>query len=57
MDLSKGTCIGDQALQIINKDAKPLTLMDRLKGKCEDIDNLEEIINAENDLKNIRKMF
>ena len=55
MDLSKGVCRGDQSLQVIDKDAKPLTLMDRLKGKSEDIDNLEEIINVENDLEKYQK--
>ena len=55
MDLSKGVCRGDQSLQVIDKDAKPLTLMDRLKGKAEDIDNLEEIINVENDLEKYQK--
>jgi hypothetical protein len=28
-------------LQLVNHDLKPLTLMDQLKGKSEDIDNLE----------------
>ena len=41
--LEKGICRGDQSLQIVNKDIRPLTLMDRLKGKSEDIENLDEI--------------
>ena len=55
MDLSKGTCRGDQSLQVVNRDVKPLTLIERLKGKSEDIDNLEEIVNIENDLERYQK--
>lgn len=55
MDLSKGSCRGDQSLQVVNRDAKPLTIMDKLKGKSEDKDNLEEIINVENDLERYQK--
>ena len=55
MDLSKGSCRGDQSLQVVNRDAKPLTIMDKLKGRSEDIDNLEDIINVENDLERYQK--
>jgi hypothetical protein len=38
MDLSKRFARESKRLQLVNHDIKPLTLMDRLKGKSEDID-------------------
>jgi hypothetical protein len=38
-------------LHLVNHDLKLLALMDRLKGKSEDIDNLEEVIDLDKDMK------
>jgi hypothetical protein len=38
MDLSKRFARESKRLQLVNHDIKPLTLLDRLKGKSEDID-------------------
>jgi hypothetical protein len=42
MDLSKSFVRESKKLQLVNHDLKPLILMDRLKGKSKDIDNLEK---------------
>jgi hypothetical protein len=49
MDLSKSFARERKRLQLVNHDLKPLTLMDRLKGKSEDIDSLEEVIDLDGD--------
>jgi len=51
MDLSKSLSRRDQSLQLVNRDARPLTISDKLKGKSEDIDNLQDVIDVERDLK------
>jgi hypothetical protein len=38
-------------LQLVNHDLNPLTLMNRLKGKSEDIENLEEVIDLDRNMK------
>jgi hypothetical protein len=55
MDLSKSFAKESKKLQLVNHDLKPLTLMDRLKGKSEDIDNLEEVIDLDRDMKRYQK--
>jgi hypothetical protein len=50
MDLSKSFARESKRLQLVNHDLKPLALMDRLKGKSEDIDNLEEVIDLDRDM-------
>ena len=55
MDLSKSFSRRDQSLQLVNRDARPLTILDKLKGKSEDIDNLEDVINVERDLERYQK--
>jgi hypothetical protein len=54
MDISKSFTRGSKRLQLVNHDLKPLTLMDRLKGISEDIDNLEEVIDLDKDIREIR---
>jgi hypothetical protein len=56
MDLSKSFARESKKLHLVNHDLKPLTLMDRLKGKSEDIDNLKEVIDLDRDMENIRKI-
>jgi hypothetical protein len=51
MDLSKSFARKSKRLQLVNHDLKPLTLMDRLKGKSEDIDNHEEVIDLDRDME------
>jgi hypothetical protein len=55
MDLSKSFAIESKKLQLVNHDLKPLTLLDRLKGKSEDIDNLEEVIDLDRDMERYQK--
>jgi hypothetical protein len=55
MDLSKSFARENKRLQLVNYDLKPLILMDRLKGKSEDIDNLEEVINLDRDMERYQK--
>jgi hypothetical protein len=51
MDLSKSFTRDNRRLQLVNRDIKPLTLIDHLKGKSEDIDNLEEVIDLNGDME------
>jgi hypothetical protein len=55
MDLSKGFARESKKLWLVHHDLKPLTLMDRLKGKSEDIDNLEEVIDLDRDMERYKK--
>jgi hypothetical protein len=55
MDLSKSLGRGSRRLQLVSQDLKPLTLMDRLKGKREDIDNLEEVIDLDKDMERYQR--
>jgi hypothetical protein len=55
MGLSKSFARKNKKLQLVNHDLKPLTLMDRLKGKSEDIDNLEEVIDLDRDMERYQK--
>jgi hypothetical protein len=55
MDLSKSFGRESKRLQLVNHDIKPLTLIDRLKGKSEDIDNLEEVIDLDKDMERYKK--
>jgi hypothetical protein len=55
MDVSKSFVRESKKLQLVNHDLKPLTLMDRLKGKSEGIDNLEEVIDLDRDMERYQK--
>ena len=55
MEIPKSSDRGDRKLQTINKDAKPLTIMDKIRGKHDDIENLEEVIDVERDLEIYQK--
>lgn len=55
MEVSESFSKRDKSLQLVHKDARPLSLMNRLKGGCDNIDNLEEMIDIENDLERYKK--
>jgi hypothetical protein len=55
MDISKSFTSGSKRLQLVNHDIKPLTLMNRLKRKGEDIDNLEEVIDLDKDIERYQR--
>ncbi|RCV38107.1 hypothetical protein SETIT_8G115800v2 [Setaria italica] len=55
MEISESLSRRDKSLQLINKDIKPLSFMDRLKGGCDDIENLEEMIDVERDLERYQR--
>jgi hypothetical protein len=55
MDISKSFTRGSKRLQLVNHDLKPLTLMDRLKGKSENINNLEKVINLDKDMERYQR--
>jgi hypothetical protein len=55
MDLSKSFARESKKLYLVNHDLKSLTLMDRLKGKSEDIDNLEKVIDLDRDMERYQK--
>jgi len=42
MEVSDSLTRRDQCLQIVQKDTRPLSLMDKLKGGCDKIETLEE---------------
>ena len=41
----------DKSLQLVNRDIRPLDFIDKLKGGCDDIKTLEEMIDEERDLE------
>jgi hypothetical protein len=47
----------DKSLQLVNRDVRPLGFIDKIKGGCDDIETLEEMIDVERDLKNIIKIL
>jgi hypothetical protein len=55
MDLYKSFTRDSRRLQLVNQDLKPLTLIDCLKGKSEDIDNFEEVIDLDRDMERYQK--
>ena len=55
MEVSKSLTRRDNSLQLVQKDTRPLSLMDKLKGGCDDIESLEEMIDVERDLERYQK--
>ena len=55
MEVSESLSRRDKSLQLVNKDIRPLSFKDKLKGGCEDIETLEEVINLERDLERYQK--
>ena len=55
MEVSESLTRRDKSLQLVQKDTRPLSLMDKLKGGCDDIESLEKIIDVERDLERYQK--
>ena len=55
MEVPESLTRRDKSLQIVQKDSRPLSLMDKLKGECDDIESLEEMIDVERDLERYQK--
>jgi len=55
MEVSQSLSRRDKSLQLVNRDIRPLGFKDKLKGGCEDIETLEEVIDLERDLERYQK--
>ena len=55
MEVSESLTRRDESLQLVQKDTRPLSLMDKLKGGCDNIESLEEMIDVERDLERYQK--
>jgi hypothetical protein len=55
MTVSESLSRRDKALQLVNRDVRPLGLIDRIKGGCDDIETLEEMIDVDRDLEKYQK--
>ena len=55
MEVPESLSRRDKSLQLVNKDIRPLSFKDKLKGGCEDIETLEEVIDLERDLERYQK--
>jgi hypothetical protein len=55
MEVSESLSRRDKSLQLVNRDIRPLDFIDKLKGGCDDIETLEEMINVERDLERYQK--
>ena len=51
MEVSESLTRRDKSLQLVQKDTRSLSLMDKLKGGCDNIESLEEMIDIERDLE------
>jgi len=55
MEVSDSLTRRDQCLQIVQKDTRPLSLMDKLKGGSDEVETLEDMIDVESDLERYQK--
>ena len=55
MEVSGSLTRRDKSLQLVQKDIRPLSLMDKLKGGCDNIESLEKMIDVERDLEIYQK--
>ena len=55
MEVSESLTRRDKSLQLVHKDTRPLSLMEKLKGRCDNIESLEEMIDIERDLERYQK--
>jgi hypothetical protein len=55
MTVSKSLSRRDKSLQLVNREVRPLGLIDRIKGGCVDVETLEEMIDIERDLEKYQK--
>ena len=49
MEVSESLSRRDKSLQLVNRDIWPLGFVDKLKGGCDDIETLEEMIDVQRD--------
>ena len=55
MEVSDSLTRRDQCLQVVQKDTRPLSLMDKLKGGSDEVETLEDMIDVESDLERYQK--
>ena len=55
MEVPESLSRRDKSLQLVNRDMRSLGFMDKLKGGCDDIETLEEMIDIEKDLERYQK--
>ena len=55
MEVSKSLSGRDKSLQLVNRDIRSLGFIDKLKGGCDDIETIEEMIDVERDLERYQK--
>ena len=55
MEVSESLSRRDKSLQPVNRDIRLLGFKDKLKGGCDDIKTLEEMIDVERDLDRYQK--
>ena len=55
MIISESLSRRDKSLQVVNRDIRPLGLIDKIKGGCDDIETLEEMIDVKRDLEKYQK--
>ena len=55
MEVSESLSRKDKSLQLVNRDIRPLGFIDKLKGGCDDIETLEEMIDVDRDLERYSK--
>ena len=55
MELSKSISRRDKTIQLIRQDSRPLTMMNRISCRSDDIDNLEEVIDMERELERYQR--
>ena len=55
MEVPESLSRRDKSLQLVNRDKRSLGFMDKLKGGCDDIETLEEMIDAERNLERYQK--
>ena len=55
MELSKSFSRRDKTIQLIRQDSRPLTMMNRISCRSDDIDNLEEVIDMDHELERYQR--
>ena len=55
MEVSESLSRRDKSLQLVNRDIRPLGFKDKLKGGCDDIESLEEMIDVDRDFERYQK--
>ena len=55
MKVSESLSRRDKSLHLVNRDIRPLGFIDKLKGGCDNIETLEEMIDVEWDVERYQK--